>query len=47
MNDEIDEIIWEWIHDIEKDKRLKVHYGSGEFEWDHLRDFYIWIMRRK
>jgi hypothetical protein len=22
MDDKIDEIIWEWIHDIEKNKRL-------------------------
>ena len=46
MTDEIDSVLNEWIDDVEKEKRLTINYGSGDFYYEHLRDLYIWTVKK-
>jgi hypothetical protein len=48
-DDEIDKIINEWLDDLEKhqDTRIYMPGLSGEFGWEHLKDFYTWLKENK
>ncbi len=47
--DEIDRIIFEWIEDLEKNNTDRVYPPglSGDFGWEHLKDFYGFVIKKE
>jgi len=48
--DDVDKIIFAWLEDLEKNQdkdRIYMPGLSGDFGWDHLKDFYNYVVKKE